>query len=272
MKKQKLLVSFNHLSKFLDVILDYVGCLNSCKCLKRGFLRQQRITSVKFDKDVSLRMVCKVLCNRTNLKCIDFTDSNLVDENTVHVIMILQPSIKTLILDNCDKLTDFPMLDNEKELWIPLLSKNGTFRWKDTKGPLISLKGCWKIYRRNHQQNPAIISVLIMRAIMDQSMFALFKIRSFCLHRRTWRDTFEDEIIDFLSSIDVLYWSIVKEEVREKNAIVMMDVTSSGFSSFLIWEFVMKKRYDRNVWHLCAMYKATIETMWLRCKIYASTL
>ena len=106
MKKQKLLVSFNHLAKFLDVILDYVGCLNSCKCLKRGFLRQQRITSVKFDKDVSLRMVCKVLCNRTNLKCIDFTDSNLVDENTVHVIMILQPSIKTLILDNCDKLTD----------------------------------------------------------------------------------------------------------------------------------------------------------------------
>ena len=251
-----------------DSIFRYVGCLNACKCVKRGFLRLDLITKVKFDPQSSITTIFSVLSNRKNLKSIDFTDSVLLNEDIVHIVMMMHPSLKRLILDNCDNLEDFPTLDDTRELWTPILWRNGTMKWKEAPGPLISLYGNWRIYRKCHQQNPSVIASLLMRALLVNTPRAFCKVRSFCYDRLSWTSCFEEGIIDRLGTLELFFWTTKYEKIQGTKAFVIIDLWSDSFCCLLVWEFQMKQRFGRNIWYLTKMGQSNIEIMWRRLKYW----
>ena len=138
-----------------EYILKFVGEVSKCKAVSKIFVPKDYVTGVKFNVSTPLAMVFKILSERSGLKTLDFTGSHIMNESILHVILMLYPDLDLIVLDKCDRFDDFPSFSCEDEINLIQLSHNSKMKWRNVQcSPVLSFRGCWKLFESYHNQNP----------------------------------------------------------------------------------------------------------------------
>ena len=266
-------MSFSKKQRKLDVIdyqyeyiLKYVGDVSKCKAVSKIFVPKDYVTCMKFDASTPVSVVFKILSGRSDLKILDFTGSYSMNESILHVILMLHPNLDLIVLDRCDRFDDFPSFSCEDEINLIQLSHNSRMKWRNVNCfPVLSFRGCWKLFESHHNQNPLCITNIVMRALNNASEDALDKIPEFCVDRIDWIMRRSKSFL--VNQLKLNHeWNIRGCENFTDRGYVLMDVIDF---SLVIWIFFKKRVNGKSVWCLLGIWKASIYRMWKLCKLYS---
>jgi hypothetical protein len=246
----------------IEEIFQYVGELTDFKTVSKKFIPKKCFTSVKFHQLVDICLLMKILATRSYLKTIDLSGYHMMNETIIHMIILMHPQLQLLVLDYCDTLTDFPSPNNSDDDIDLVIHKNATVSWLNMNGPLVSLKGCWKLFTNIDRQNPESITVLFLRGLNNGSIDAMDKIGSFFPQDNQMFVLYERSRL--LQSLRAKHkWSVISQETRGNLAVVLTKVEDF---SLILWMYKKKAFGRRKLWFLLSINTVNIEKMWLMCK------
>ena len=250
-----------------DAIFRYVGVLTQCKAVSRSFLSLDLIKHVRFYPGTSAKVVFSVLSKRNLLRSIDLTGCASVNNSIVHVLMQLFPAFELLVLDNCDGFEMFPTRRSDERKHNVYLKKNGTMKWGIRTLPVVSIKGCWKLYRPSYNITPETLTTILIRALQNGSNAAIRKFRSFCW--TTNGDMSECFCNDHMMEDLQRYtsWRFVSQHIGENAAYVLIRVEDYAYT---VWFYTREFNRNNRVWNLLVIWEMHIEKMWFMCKKYVT--
>ena len=261
-KKQRLSNVIDYEYEY-SYILKFVGNVAECRGVSRHFIPKDYVTRVKFNAQTPIQMIFRILTQRSTLKIVDFTGSHRMNESILHVVMMIHPSLYLIVLDRCERFDEFPSFSDEDEINMIQLSHKSTMKWRNTISPVLSFKGCWKLFRFYHHQNPLCITNIVMCALNNGCDAALEKIQEFCVDRTDWVTRISrGSLVNQLKSRHD--WRIIISESFIDRGYVLMDVNDF---SLVVWVFFRKAVRGKNVWCLLGIWKASIYKMWKLCKL-----
>ena len=91
----------------IEEVLKFVGEMSHCKRVSKTFVPVNYTTCVKFKSDTPVTAMFTVLLRRKNLEKLDFTSSTTMNESILHVVLMMHPDVKLIVLDRCDNFLDF---------------------------------------------------------------------------------------------------------------------------------------------------------------------
>lgn len=250
----------------IEEVLKFVGEMSRCMRVSKSFVPVDYTTRVKFKSDTPVTTMFTVLSRRKNLEKLDFTGSTRMNDSILHVVLMMHPNVKLIVLDRCDNFEDFPSHCCTEEINFINLNTRSMMKWRYDTSPMLSFRGCWRLFFPSHNQNPECITELIMCALNDKSQYAMDKISIFC-----------SDIIDWFTRISVssiilalkehTEWRIRCYKTYGDKAYVIMDV--EGYS-LVVWLFTKRSFRQKSIWMMLGIWKVSIYRIWKLCKLFAS--
>ena len=250
-----------------DAIFRYVGVLTQCKAVCRSFLSVDLIKHVRFYPESNAKFMFFLLSQRNMLKSIDVTGCDWMNNSIVHVLLQLFPELELLVLDNCDVFKSFPTRISDQRFHDVYLKKNGTMKWGPKTLPVVSIKGCWKLYKPYYIMTPETLTTILIRMLQNGSKEALRKLKSFCwtVNGDISECFCNDRIMNDLKKYTS--WHCISQGIGESAAYVLIRVEDYAL---VVWFYTSEIRRNTKVWNLLVVWEMNIEKMWFMCKKYVS--
>ena len=251
-------------SYHFDHVLNFLGEMSHCKSVSKKIVPENYTTSLKFKTDTPVTTMFAVLSRRKNIQKLDFTGSTSMNDSILHVVLMLHPNVKLIVLDRCDNFEDFPSSCCTDEINVIHLSTRCQVKWTFESSPTLSFRGCWRLFFPSHNQKPECITEIIMCALNDKSRYAFDKISLFCADIIDWFTRISGSSL-VVALTNHTKWSIRHHENFGDKGYVLMDV--EGYS-LVVWIFTKRDYRGKSIWMMLGIWKVSIYRIWKLCKLF----
>ena len=129
-------------------IFSFLEGLSNLMPVCKGFFDREIVESIKFDPEIGIVLLKKILRSRKNVSCLVFDNNELLTNGMLHDFLKIAKKVNTVSVNHCYKISKLPQL------------KNRTFK--------VSFRHCWRIFSQHSSR------ILNFEQKMDFVLYGLY--------------------------------------------------------------------------------------------------